>query len=485
MAPSVLVFTIDCLREAVQKEATTPFLESLPIRWTKCFSSGTWTLPAHASLFSGQSPIKHGCTRPGDSISGPQSNLMSTAEDEGYETAIFSENPTFSSYTGFDSHVDHSYDDIHRKLLPSSFSPHDSVDSVSVQSLLALAKTVFSTEEPSVNLINILYSAYLRYFDQTTMYPHHGERLFSFLEQYLLTNGDYPKLTIANVLEPHNPYIGTPPHASRSQTSEEVAALRAGRDNRTPLLTEECPPDPVKSEFGDWSNLWEAQRSVYEEYVAESDRLISDLFNEQPTILDDTFVVIVGDHGQLFGVDGMLGHHTSLHPHGINVPLGISPPTSWTASRRTIDDPVSLSGLGQTLIDLCTGEIGTTDGFVESIRRYSREIDDAVVTCADGPTWEISSLRCNDRYDEERVNELAVRKVALARDDRVDVYRSPWDTSDIFGESYDYTSDSREVLNREIANPPPEVQDWLEMRYTGSEERRTGPESQLEALGYV
>lgn len=484
MPPSVLVFTLDCLRAATASSSTTPFLKSLPIQWSRCFSSGTWTLPAHASLFSGRSPFEHDITRPGNSLNTSNARLSRKAKEEGYETTIFSENPTFSSHTGFDHFIDNTHDDIQRKLFLSDFSPHNHIDEIDFKSIISLLQTISSTPNRYRNLANTAYASYLEFTNRSKLYPHHGERLISHLESYL-TDQNSPSFTVANILEPHNPYHGTPPGAGESRDRRELDALKAASDNRVYLLTDEDPPESAQSVFGGWETIHNTQECIYEEYATESDRLLTKLRDSKSETFDESLVVIVGDHGQLFGAEGLVGHHTSLHPHGINVPLAVSPPSEWRVPEVTVTDPVSIAGLGQALMDVCSGEICTTDRLIERIRNYSRECNDAVITCSDGPTWAMSSLYGNDRYDRRKTDALGVRKVACIRDDRVNLFQSSWDSAEIEATSYMYIDDSREIIDQSDPSVPQKIDAWLRKRYDLSDERRDEVSSQLEALGYV
>lgn len=415
-------------------------------------------------------------------MTGEEARLPGTARAEGYETAIFSENPTFSTRTGFGNHVDAPHDDVDRKLLASDFSLHRHVDEVSFRGALSLAGTILATPNRTRNLVNTVSAAYYRYTDRERSYPHHGERLFSHLESYLARQRQ-PTVVVANVLEPHNPYLDTPPAVERSRDARELSALRAG-DNRRYLLTDDPPPEVVRSVYGDWDAFLDAQRRVYEEYAAESDRLLAEWRGSQPERFEDALVVVVGDHGQLFGAGGMVGHHTSLHPHGVVVPLAISPPSGWATGDRTVGRPVSLAGVGRALMDICTGAVTTTEELMESIAGYSRECDGAVVTCADGPTWSMASLYENDRYDSRLVDALAVRKVACARDDRVDVFTSPWDSGEITARSYEYTHDDRTERDGPDPQVPEAAERWLRRRYDHVDEGRDAVDARLEALGY-
>lgn len=444
MNPSIHIFTLDCLRESSSTRSVTPFLRSLPIQWSRGYSSGTWTLPSHASLFSGQSPIKHGITRPNDTLTETAANLPRVAQENGYTTAIFSENPTFSSETGFDLHIDSTHDYIHRKLLLSEFSPFGYVNNVNLKEGVSLAKEILSRRKRLRNIINTGYGAYHHFSNRDKPYPHHGERVFSHLVHYLQKQPK-PILTVTNILDPHNPYHGKPPSAEGSRSHHEIKALRAGDDNRNYLLTNEAPPKDVRTVHGDWETFFNAQERVYKEYAHETDHLLKKWDNEEADCFNDGLIVILGDHGQLFGSEGMVGHHTSLHPHGIHVPIAIDPPSGWNTFEQTFNTPVSIAGIGRALIDIVAGDINTTERFIEAIKDHSREYYKRVPVCADGPTWSIPSLFQDTRFDDDLIEELAVRRVALVGDENVDVYKSNWNEKEVEKTSYNYTKDSRDL----------------------------------------
>ncbi|EMA24367.1 sulfatase-like hydrolase/transferase [Haloarcula argentinensis] len=485
MKPSVHVFTLDCLRASTCTERITPFLHTLPLQWTRCYSSGTWTLPSHASLFSGQCPINHGVTRSSDTLSKGDANLPKTAQENGYTTAIFSENPTFSSSMGFNHYIDVPNDDIHRKLLPSEFSPVKSVEEISVNEAVSLATEVITRPNRLRNTVNAAYATYRELFNQDPSYPHHGERIFNHLKSFT-SQRTAPMLTVTNVLDPHNPYHDTPPEMKESRPQPELEALRAGDDNRIYLLTSEDPPEGVSSIYDGWESFFHAQESIYEEYAQEADRLLQEWHNAQTNRFKEDLVVILGDHGQLFGAEEMVGHHTSLHPHGINVPLAIDPPHNWKTPTKAIDTPVSTAGVGCALMNVIAGEIETTKELVNNISYYSQDSNGAVIACADGPTWSIPALHEDDRFDDSLIDKLAVRKVAYIRDERVDIYRSPWDTETIESTSFTYTQDARNsVPERDTPPITDDAEEWLVQMYNPENEQRNTVDARLEALGYV
>lgn len=493
MPPSVHVLTLDCLRESTASDTVTPFLRSLPLQWSRCYSSGAWTLPAHASLFAGTDPIDHGVTRVERRMTDRQAVLTSTARENGYATALFSENPRFSSATGFGECVNDTNDYIGTKLLRSEFVPINHVDELSASASASLARTILARPNRLRNLVNAGYAAYRRFSDREPTYPHHGRRVISHLTSYLSGRTD-PVLTLTNLLDPHNPYYGAPPGQESSQSPEEEAALRNLPGNLFYLFADDPLPEDIRAAFEDWEDAFAAEAEVYRKFSQEADRLVEQWRDDQTARFEDSLVVVVGDHGQLFGTDGMAGHGLSLHPNEIHVPLMIDPPTGWERSDRTIDAPVSIAGLGRALTDVVAGEVASTETFIDAVNAYSRGPGGAVITCVDGPTIEVQLL-AREEFDDELVDKHTVRKVACIYDEYVDVYECSWDANTVSATSYEYAADHRTILpDRETPPPPAAVAAWVRRSpkaegddvawRTADEEQSAEVQARLENLGY-
>jgi arylsulfatase A-like enzyme len=69
--------------------------------------------------------------------------------------------------------------------------------------------------------------------------------------------------------------------------------------------------------------------------------------------LDDTIVVVLGDHGEALGEQGRFGHGDSLADEELHVPLYIRVPG---AAPRRVDAPVALLDVMPTLLDLTGAE---------------------------------------------------------------------------------------------------------------------------------
>jgi len=140
------------------------------------------------------------------------------------------------------------------------------------------------------------------------------------------------------------------------------------------------PPEPERSRYA----------SGYDGEIAYVDRAIGDLLDGWSTRrgLDETLVVVAGDHGEGLGEHGEKTHGVLVHDATLRIPLVIRVP--GTRPARTIADPVSLIDVlptvchivgvpvpagvqGRDLSPLLTGgkvAWASTSGYAESLYAY-------------------------------------------------------------------------------------------------------------------
>jgi hypothetical protein len=127
-----------------------------------------------------------------------------------------------------------------------------------------------------------------------------------------------------------------------------------------------------------------------------------------------------------------------------------------------------------------TGSIKRPEAFVSTLR--GGDDRDYVVVFADGPTWSISELR--QRYDEEKVDELAVRKVGVVRQDEMTVYRSYWEETEVTKFQYDLHDGTRTLCSTEPADSADvPYSEWIKSRGEDGEVS-SAVTARLEQLGY-
>ena len=409
--PHVFVLTGDCLRASSATRRTMPFVsQTADVEFRNCYSPGTWTLPAHASLYSRRSPIEHGASRRGDRLHSEQAILPRKARQRGYRTVLCSENPMFSRLVGFNAGVDSTNDSINFKLLPADFSPELLVNDLTPAEIRFLLGELVSRPQRVRNAINLAYGAlsYLGSDADPDSCPHHGDRVLSQLSSIVGRSPRRPIFAVTNLLDTHNPHYTAPEARTKplglSFSRAEREALQ-GVSNAEVLFGDARLSPRARAVFGSWSKFYERQQQVYAAQIRYLDALIEDWMRSlDAAVLADSLVVVTGDHGQLFGEEGMVGHHTSLHPNGIGVPLFVKTPESWSdpsskeanggPSSRTIETPLSLVGLSKALDGVVRGEISDTTEFIVA----ATTSEERVVVAADGPTWDVARLR--ERYGE-------------------------------------------------------------------------------------
>jgi len=95
----------------------------------------------------------------------------------------------------------------------------------------------------------------------------------------------------------------------------------------------------------------DARSRRYDRALAEVDRFLGDILAAVDAIPEDRrpIVVVTSDHGEGLGNHGAANHSTDLYESQSHVPLVIAVPG---AEPRRIDEPVSLTDLAPTLLDL-------------------------------------------------------------------------------------------------------------------------------------
>jgi arylsulfatase A-like enzyme len=113
---------------------------------------------------------------------------------------------------------------------------------------------------------------------------------------------------------------------------------------------------------------------AYDDCVADLDERLGKLVDElgRRGILERTWLFIASDHGESFGEHaGYFCHGTSLYDTELHVPLLIIPPGK-SATKRTVKEAVSLRDLATTIVDVVSQEAGSPFPGV-SLARYWKQ----------------------------------------------------------------------------------------------------------------
>ena len=310
-APNVLIIVWDTVRAASLSlyghiRPTTPTLERLAAESTvfdQAFSPSPWTLPGHASLFTGHQPHEVSASWYAR-LDDTEPTLAEAFRSLGHATGGFVANHHYTSYDsglarGFDVYRDY-------RLSWAQF----------------LAASAFSQTPSGGRLVRSrslgeAWSA-VRAFNWWVDVKRGSDRKHSAeLNEQLLSWLDsldgQPFFGFLNYFDAHASYW-SPPEYKR---------------------------------FGD------GPEGAYEAAIAYQDAQLDLLLEqlERRGVLDNTILVFTSDHGELFGEHGLHGHAHNLYLPVLHVPLLIRYPGGVPAGTR-VSAGVSLRDVPATLVDL-------------------------------------------------------------------------------------------------------------------------------------
>jgi len=311
--PNIVLLVMDTVRAdrfswGGAPRVIAPRLEALAREgtvYTAAFSPAPWTVPAHASLFTGRYPSAHRTDCGSLRLPDAETTLAEVLRDAGYRTVGYTANPwlgaTYNFQQGFDT-----WGETWREV------PEGSPDT-------------------GASLNNQRIERFLRWYAENS----DAQR--------------QPFFLFANYFEAHLPYH--PPQPERGRM------LRPGADPaRVERLSHLGHPDEMAFILGR-SNLTpedlDLLRDLYDGEVAYVDRRLGEVFDwlAETHLRDDTIVVVAADHGENLGEHGMLDHKMSVHSTLLHVPIVVRYPRRVEADRR-IDTPVQLHDLFPTLLAL-------------------------------------------------------------------------------------------------------------------------------------
>jgi arylsulfatase A len=284
--PNVLLVVLDSVRArncslyGYQRE-TTPFLHSLAGEatvYTQARAPSNWSLPSHVSIFTGTDAHAHKVTthdrlRPGTTV-------FDTLADRGYRTGLFTENGFLASHEA----------GLHRDF--------------------GTVRTVPDDHDPV--------------YDTADLNPGPDGFYYADAFEAWRVSGTAPWAACLNLMDAHRPF-------------EPRGVFDRWGDDRARELQADLPTRWEWAFHGGdrpYDRLSELER-LYDGGIRQADAVVKrvvDRLRDAGT-LDNTLVVICGDHGDGFGEPGILdgeppavSHIVPMHETLLRVPLVVRPP---------------------------------------------------------------------------------------------------------------------------------------------------------------
>ena len=341
MRPDIVLVVLDTVRaESLSlyghQRPTTPFLEELAGSSTvfeRAYAASCWTVPSHATLFTGMEPAEHrvgGEQASLDAVEAP--TLAQRLADAGYATAGVSANPWVGPAFGFDR----GFEQFHCgwKFVQSG------VD-VASQSITQGGQPVGEKlrmalrSGPLTALATAPNYAYARWRRTGRFTPFRMvRRLLRMQSQAAAGN---PFFGFLNLLDAHLPYI--PPRSTRGAIG-------------VPKGWEKVPQRawPYVGGIQPMSERdFDVLRRLYDAEIAYLDRALRKLVTALERSGRPTLLVITSDHGENIGEHELMDHQFSLHDTLIKVPLLVRYPDRADAGLRR-DELVGLGDVHATLL---------------------------------------------------------------------------------------------------------------------------------------
>jgi len=316
--PNILVIVADTTRaDALWPDAGTPtagwsFDPAAEGRvFQRATSPSPWTPPAHGSLFTGLAPSEHGIWGPNllDEHGWPRAGTIAGRVLErwlpnvlgrmGYRTFAVSANAWIGPYLGFD----HGFD----RFVSIRENPSGRTRRNPTAQLARMAPSRFLTPVRRRRVRRHIQRRGQDWGATTTI---------DMVDQLTLPSRG-PFFGFLNLMEPHWPYH--PPSSFEGFTREEARrAVDVLVRYRSPITVERDGPSEALP-HDDVAML----RRLYAGEVGYLRSRLNELVGRLAGAgrLDDTVIVIVGDHGEHLGEHGLLGHVGSVHEELVHVPM--------------------------------------------------------------------------------------------------------------------------------------------------------------------
>lgn len=326
--PDVLLIVLDTARADRTSlhgysKPTTPLLNELAKSALVCdraISNGMWTVPSHASLFTGLSLRQHGADHRHLRLDDAHQTLAEVLREAGYATGFFSNNPLIAPSTnmtqGFQTRrVIHDLKRISRFSLEYFFEQRGWIP-----------PAPWLDDDFGAGITNWMIS------------------------NWLTRQGEQPVFLFVNYMEAHLPYRVPKEYRRQFMSLEQLARSYELRYSVHGNILEKLDLDYnlTGSGFLQESDA-EILRAQYDATIRYLDDRVEELLGifSQRGRQKNMLVIITADHGEYLGEHGMWGHRFLAHHTVTSVPLLIRDARKPAPGRLTA--PAQLSDVFATV----------------------------------------------------------------------------------------------------------------------------------------
>lgn len=343
--PNVVVLVLDTARAATlsrrdihQVAPTVSQFADEGAYASAAFASAPWTLPSHASLFTGTYSSKHGAHAGHKQLDDTYSTLAEAFASVGYETVAVSNNTWISEEFGFAR----GFETFHKtwQYVQSETDLGEVARTTEGTEIIRALVSRLMDGNPLVNIANAIYGKFFRKQEDDG-----ARRTNRWIGDWLDSrSADRPFFLFVNYLEPHLEY--RPPKAHAEQFLPDNCSFEEAMG---------VPQDAWQYIAGNLElseRDFEILQALYRAEISYLDERIGELqkYLKQAGEWENTIIVVTGDHGENIGDYGLMDHQYCLYDTLLHVPLVIR--GGPFIGGDLMDDIVQLVDLAPTLLDI-------------------------------------------------------------------------------------------------------------------------------------
>ena len=343
--------------------AITPNLDRFASRATlfeQAVAPAQWTVPSHASMFSGLYPTAHQVVQSSQRLSPKHPHIAELLSSAGYETVGFCNNPLVGILdNGLKRGFQHFYNYGGAvPSVPSSSSglpwPANRLAESYTQALRRVSYPVQNFFGRSDLAFQISLNSWLTpLWSRMANFKGQNERsvkdVTHFLQGREKQSAENPLFLFLNLMETHLPF--SPP----GKYIDEVAPyIRNNKDARTIMRTwnkeayrwaAPLAEPMLELERNVLNDLYDAEVAYQDDYMG----ILLDTIDARKN-RNNTLTIVVADHGDGLGDHGYMGHAFVAYEELVHVPLIVDWPAEWGGGLR-LSSPVSTRRVFHTMID--------------------------------------------------------------------------------------------------------------------------------------
>jgi len=309
--PNVILISLDTLRADYlslynESMGTSPNLKKIGKNsavFENALSVTSWTLPAHASIFTGKYPFNHNTTKIDQLLRAEENTLAEILSSNGYNTAAFVSGSYVNSKYGLSQGFETYKDRLDFISIAHTFDKFSLKKALNPMINLFSGKVYTDTGELSYFYRNILGSDLMKTAEEN------NEMIFSWLEK----NKNNKFFLFLHYFDPHDPYTLGEQFREKFTNITKKSYLRLDVDKRY------MPVNKTDLEY---------VKSLYKAEIFYLDAYLGKLFEqlENMELINKSILIITSDHGEEFYDHGNFFHQRTLYEEVLKVPLIIHYP---------------------------------------------------------------------------------------------------------------------------------------------------------------